>query len=411
MAATAQKLRTIMKKIFNIALLLLCSVGIFTACEDDNNSNPVLVQPTEFVLNEPAYSTVGSIDLAHSSSINLSWSQPVYTNNNAPLVVTYEVQVSPTGSFTHSYEEAQADETGATVADYAVLESPTTQCKASASASEFAKALQQAALYEEDAVPATQDVYVRIHASVKGHNPINSNVVKLNVIPYYVELKNADVEMWYILGDCIGDGKWTNSAAAVGTSIYPMSIKTDAEYDKKTGQGVLTYTGYFPAGKGFKLVKTLGSWDDQWGMTDGSFVKNDGGSSNISVSESGYYTLTLDTKNNTASIVKADITPTVYEGMAVQGDFNSWAEDVAMTAINTTDDMAGHNHMWSYVVDASAGATTLKFKIVGSWDTNWGSASFPQGIGTNGGANIPVSQGKWVVTFNDIDGSYSFTAQ
>lgn len=403
-----------MKKILNIALLLLCSVGLFTACEDDNDSNPVLVQPTEFVLNEPAYSTAGSIDLAHSSGINLSWSQPVYTNNNAPLVVTYEVQVSPTGSFTHSYEEAQADETGATVADYAVLESSTTKCQTQASAGEFAKALQQAALYEDGAVPATQDVYVRIHASVRGHNPVNSNVVKLNVIPYYVELKAADIEMWYLIGAYVGDGKWNNSADAVGTSLYPMSIKTDSEYDKKKGQGILTYTGYFPAtdaASGIKLVKTLGSYDDQWGMTGGKFVKNDGGSKNIFVSEAGYYTLTLNTKTDELSIAKADITPTVYDGMAVQGDFNSWAEDVAMTPINTNDYMTGHNHMWSYVIDASAGATTLKFKIVGSWDTNWGSASFPQGVGVSNGDNIPVSQGKWVVTFNDIDGSYTFTAQ
>lgn len=400
-----------MKKIFNIVLLFLCSVGIFTACEDDNDSNPILVQPTEFVLNEPAYAADGGIDLAHSENINLSWSQPVYTNNNAPLVVTYAIQVSPTGSFTHSYEEAQADETGATVADYAALESTTTQCKAAASASELAKALQQVALYKEDAVPASQDVYVRIYASVSGLNPIVSNTVKLNVVPYYVELKDAPIEMWYLLGDCIGDGTWSNSSAAnVGTSIFPMSIKTDAEYSKKTGQGVLVHTGYFPAGKGFKLIKTVGSWDDQWGMTDGAFVKNDGGSGNISVSESGYYTLTLDTQNDVLTLEKADITPTVYDGMAASGDFNSWG-DSEMTAFNTTGDMAGHNHLWSYVCDASAGATTLKFKIVGSWDTNWGSATFPQGIGVSNGDNIPVSEGKWVVTFNDIDGSYYFTAQ
>ena len=33
----------------------------FTACEDDNDSNPTIAQPTKFVLNEPAI--VGNIDL------------------------------------------------------------------------------------------------------------------------------------------------------------------------------------------------------------------------------------------------------------------------------------------------------------------------------------------------------------
>lgn len=400
-----------MNKIFSIAMLLLCSMSVFTACDDDRDSNPVLVQPTEFVLNQPAYADAGGIDLAHSKSINFTWSQPVYTDNNAPLVVTYEIQVSPTGSFTTSYVEQEADETKQKVADYATLESTTTQCKVEASATEFAKALQQAAHYAEDAVPATQDVYVRVKASVQGMNPIVSNVVKINVVPEYVELKDAAVELWYLIGDCIGDGKWTNSVEAIGTSIYPMGITKGYQYDKKTGQGVLTFTGYFPAGKGFKLVQTPGSWTHQWGTADdGSFVKDNGGSGNISVKEAGYYTLTLDTKNNVLTLAKADVTPTVYEKMYVSGDFNSWSDPGdAMTAVNTTADLEGHNHVWSCTVDASAAATTLKFMQAG-WTASWGASAFPNGVGVSNGENIPVGQGKWKVTFNDIDGGYIFTA-
>lgn len=400
-----------MNKILTLALLLISSLGLFTACDDDRDSNPVLQQPTEFVLNKPAYADAGGIDLAHSSSLEFSWSQPVYTSDNAPLVVTYEMQVSPTGNFTHSYADQEADETSATVADYASIESTTTQCKVQVSASEFAKALQQAAHFAEDAMPATQDVYVRVRASVSGLYPIYSNVVKINVVPEYVELKDAPVEMWYLIGDCIGDGKWTNGTAAIGTSMYPMSITNGYQYDKKTGQGVLTFTGYFPAGKGFKLVQTPGSWDHQWGAdASGNPVKDDGGSSNITMSEAGYYTLTLDTKNNTLTIAKYDQEPAVYDAIGVSGDFNSWADPGdAMTPVNTIDELAGHNHIWSYTLDATAGATTLKFMTAG-WAANWGAATFPNGVGVSNGANIPVEQGKWIVTFNDIDGSYTFTA-
>ena len=39
-----------MKKYFKSALLLLCSVCLFAACADDNDSNPTLKIPETFVL-------------------------------------------------------------------------------------------------------------------------------------------------------------------------------------------------------------------------------------------------------------------------------------------------------------------------------------------------------------------------
>lgn len=88
-------------------------------------------------------------------------------------------------------------------------------------------------------------------------------------------LTDAPIEMWYLIGACIGDGAWTNSPSAVGTSIYPMSIVDGYSYDKNTGQGELTFTGYLTP-DGFKLVHTLEStWPDQWGQgaSFGEFVK------------------------------------------------------------------------------------------------------------------------------------------
>lgn len=57
-----------MNKILKSFLIIGLGLGIFTACDDDRDSNPTLISPTEFVLNTPAISgTV--IDLANSSSI------------------------------------------------------------------------------------------------------------------------------------------------------------------------------------------------------------------------------------------------------------------------------------------------------------------------------------------------------
>lgn len=393
-----------MKKIY---LLAMMAVGLtfFTACDDDRDSNPVIQQPTTFVLNEPAYAS-SNIDLESSKEIRLTCSQPDYGYTAA---VVYQIQLSLTNSFTVSLAEADAAaEAGETlVADYITLDNSYTNCQITADAAVFSKALMQLAKWEESAVPSTQVVNVRLMATVNNYS-IASNVINLNVVPYYIELKDAAPEMWYLIGACIGDGSWSNNIDAVGKAIYPMALVKDFEYDKKTGEGELTFTGYLTP-DGFKLIKVPGSWDEQWGSSDGGTtgVMNDGGSSNICVPEAGYYTITLDTKNDKLSIVAASITPTVYDAMYIAGDFNGWAEtDNPMTAVNTA---VANNHIWSYILDTTGGDTTAKFLQAG-WSPNWGGDAFPYGYGVGNGPNISVPAGKYAIVFNDIDGTYAFVA-
>lgn len=63
-----------------------------------------------------------------------------------------------------------------------------------------------------------------------------------------------------------------------------------------------------------------------------------------------------------------------------------------MKPVNTTASMTGHNHVWTYTIDATAGPTTAKFLQPG-WAPNWGGSAFPAGYGKDGGDNIPVAQG------------------
>lgn len=49
-----------------------------------------------------------------------------------------------------------------------------------------------------------------------------------------------------------------------------------------------------------------------------------------------------------------------------------------------------------------------KFRANDSWDTNWGGSDFPSGVATLDGPNIPVTTGKYDVTFNPETGAYSF---
>lgn len=395
-----------MKKFIASCFIILGGLGVFTSCEDDRDSNPTIQVPAEFQLNTPAYA--GSlINLANSESIEFTWSQPDYGYTAA---ATYFLQVSATGQFTTSMEQADADESGTAVADYVAMDGVNGGSGSYLSAN-LAKALMQLCKWEEDAVPSVQKMYVRLESKLAVSGGISyaasvfSNVVEMNVVPYYIELKDAAPEIWYLIGSCIADGKW---GSAIGTSIIPMSIIKDYEYDKKTGEGEITFTGYFTDG-GFKMVKTPGSWDDQWGDSgEGALspVMNDGGSKDFKPAP-GYYTISLDTKADVMTIKAADIAPTVYETMLISGDFNGWGE-TAMNPVNVTDAMAGHNHVWSYVLEL-AEPSGVKF-LQSGWSPNWGSAGFPYGVGTSGGDNIPVPAGKYMVVFNDIDGSYSFNA-
>lgn len=415
-----------MKNKYIIGALLVGIISLFASCSDDNDSNPTLIQPKEFVLNTPAYANA-TIDLEKSTGLELTWSQPKYTADNAPINATYEVQVSPTNSFTVSTDEAAADESGEKVPDYAVLSNTTQKCNISASAEEMDKALVKILKWTEENVPAEQEMYVRVNAYIlegtSRLNPVASNSVKLNVKPYYIELKDAVPTMWYLVGNMFG-GKWADDKS-IGVDALPMFLKPNFSYDKKTGAGEIEYTNYFltdefndkaeSAVAGFKILPSSFNWD--YSMDGGGKLKDniayrgstnsDGG--HILAGADGYYTITLNTANNTATMVKYEGNVTNYGTIQIAGSFNEWA-DTPMLPYNTE---GVENHAWYYVMEVPAGdPIQFKFKIAGSWDTSWGYGAEDGAINMYGkcdagGKNIGLAEGKYVISFNDITGAFS----
>ncbi len=403
-------------KYLKFPVLAFAAVACLVSCDDDRDDNPVIDTTNadvEFILNTPAYVNT-EISLTESDSLNFTWSQPAW---GFPMVVNYNIQLSKDGSFTTSYAEQTADESGATVADYYQFD-VTNQCASNVAAKDICRAIASLSSWSSEGdVPETQEVYLRVKAQPSTKTAIESliiysDTIKLTTRPYYIALKDADPEMWYLIGACIGDGAWTNTPEGLGTSTFPMSIIDGAKYNSNTGKGTLTFTGYFTT-DGFKVIRQLGDWTDQWGMNDGEFVFQDGGSGNIVVAENGFYTITLDNVENKISMAAYEgNAPAVYSGdagVAVSGDFNDWA-DTPMTPFNTAENV--ENHLWTYELSTEV-ATTLKFKINGDtgWSPNWGGTGFPYGVGVSNGANIPVPAGNWTVTFNDVDGSYAFTSK
>ena len=416
-----------MKNKYIIGAMLVGIISLFASCSDDNDSNPTLIQPTEFKLNTPEYVN-STIDLEHSTGLGLTWSQPKYTADNAPINVTYEVQVSPTNSFTVSTDEAAADESGEKVADYAALSHTTLECKTSASAEEIDKALVKILKWTEGNIPAEQDAYVRVNAFIlegtNRLNPIASNSVQLKVKPYYVELKDATPIMWYLVGNMFG-GKWAGDKIT-GTDNLPMFLKPNFSYDKKTGTGEIEYTNYFLTGAyndkaecadaGFKILPASFSWDYSMNADGGKagtiVYRGDTGSDggHIVAPEAGYYTITINTANNTATMVKyEDEVNKTYGTIQIAGSFNEWA-DTPMLPYNTE---GVENHAWYYVMEVPAGETAqFKFKIAGSWDTSWGYGKADGDINMfgkceAGGKNLGLAEGKYVISFNDITGAFS----
>ena len=416
-----------MKNKYMMGALLFGIISLFASCSDDNDSNPTLIQPTEFTLNTPEYAN-STIDLEHSTGLGLTWSQPKYTADNAPINATYEVQVSPTNTFTVSTDEAAADESGEKVPDYAALSNTTEKCNVSASAEEIDKALVKILKWTEGNVPATQEVYVRVNAFVQEGtsrlNPVASNSIKLNVNPYYIELKDATPTMWYLVGNMFG-AKWAGNKS-IGEDALPMFLKPNFSYDKKTGAGEIEYTNYFLTGDyndkaecdgaGFKIMPSSFNWDYSMnadGATKGTIVNRNGGSDggHIVAETAGYYTITLNTADNTAKMVKYEGNVTNYGTIQISGSFNDWA-DTPMLPYNTE---GVENHAWYYVMEVPAGETVeFKFKIAdgNAWGKSWGYGATNGAINMygkceSGGNNIGLTEGKYVISFNDITGSFS----
>lgn len=410
-----------MKTIFKSTILLAAAgLTLFTSCKDDNDSNPTLTQPTTFVLNE--VNIKGNIVLEKTASVTLTWSQPTpYNNFNAPVVPTYWVEMSPTGQFTKAFDPNAEDNTGA---DYFTLDETYSSGQGvDITANTLNRSMLQLLGWTETTIPAIQPLSIRVKSAVRDasfneYGVIYSNVITMNTVPYYEELRAADPEIWWLIGADIADGSWGGD---FGKCVIPMQTVEGYDYDKKTGGGEIQWIGYL-GGNGFKL---RGSMDDNWatqiGQNDGGFVKNDGGSGNITVTEPGVYKVTLNTAalaavadgaNTTAlTIEKYDGTATVFSGMAISGSFNDWS-DTEMSPCST----GWENHDW-YITHDFAANDEVKIKQAGSWDYNKGGAlvDYSQGMyvyGVNNGDNLKISEaGTYLILFNDITGYIRFIKQ
>ncbi len=139
-------------------------------------------------------------------------------------------------------------------------------------------------------------------------------------------------------------------------------------------------------------------WVVNWGAPDFPTGTGVMGGDNIQVLAGDYF-ITFNSETgeyNFKEIVE-------YASVGIIGDATpgGWSDDTDLE--KDPNDV----HMWSTRLVLGDGEA--KFRADDDWAVNWGAGDFPAGVGVQDGANIPVTAGDYIITFNSLSGSYSFT--
>lgn len=273
------------------ALLLIPALALvaMTGCEDQDTT-PVFQEPTEFVLNTPAYVN-GVYDLEQSDNIILTCSQPDYGFTAA---VNYSVEVS----FGNTFEEGS----------YAALGSEYTSARMGVDAAELAAALTELSGKTEDQFPIVETVYVRLKAKLgkSGKGEIYSNVITLPSVRIHFALPPVSApEQLYIVGQFCN---WTWDSCTQFIDGY-----TNAAANGNDGKSKIFWAMiYLPENGGLK-INTAKAWDGgEKGYDAVTCVDNAGASisrsddGNVVVGTAGWYLVVVN-----ASVSGRDILYTI----------------------------------------------------------------------------------------------------
>jgi hypothetical protein len=87
------------------------------------------------------------------------------------------------------------------------------------------------------------------------------------------------------------------------------------------------------------------------------------------------------------------------------GPAASWGIDTDMA---TTDNITYTLNNVILTTATDPATTGLKFRLDHDWVTNWGNSNWPSGTAVQNGANIMTVAGTYDITFNRINGTYTF---
>jgi hypothetical protein len=203
----------------------------------------------------------------------------------------------------------------------------------------------------------------------------------------------------------------------IGSSTPGNNWSTDLELTQSVSNSNV-WTGTVSLAAGELKFRANDTWPGNpggynWGVSTASptglsgWASQSGG--NIAISTAANYFVYIDIGTGEYFFGNVDnnsVASTVCTKLGVIGAATAggWGSDTYLI-----QDPA-NPYKWSGKVPLSA--DVLKFRANGSWnppDPNWGGSSFPNGIGSIGGANLPVNAGTPQITFNTATGEYTFT--
>jgi hypothetical protein len=201
-------------------------------------------------------------------------------------------------------------------------------------------------------------------------------IITLNMMDYNYTIEllgNAKTEL-YVPG---GHQGWSPATAPI---VYSPNL--DWKFDGYV---------YMEAGNEFKFTSDP-DWDHtNYGDGGNGTLSTDGGAGNITVSETGFYRLTVDLSNEPYTYT----TTATDWGLIGDATAGSWDTSTPMTLNNTTGE-------WT-VTTTLAGGKAFKFRANNGWDINLGGD--PNNLKYDG-SNIDVaSDGTYVITLKLGDAS------
>lgn len=380
--------------------LLMAMVIFATSCSDDRDHNPTALEPVSFVLNEPEYSTT-NILLENTSGISFAWSQPEY---GTTVVPTYTLQVSTEKDFS-DIPSVDDDGNDIMVSSVTTLASGLTTVSTSIKGKDL-----NTMILKNYGIESTEDLLVALAAnngfipvyiratSTFNEQTINSNIVSIQTIPYFVE--PASFTQYYIVGAMTG---WSTGSTSMWGLLQPSAEE----------KNVYSYTTLWEGDGNLKFwePEDWGDWGKAWSTpVDGDnspsgILVKDGSGAMVCPEPGAVYTYTINMSDFTYLWTKCDDqNPPTYTSISLIGVDGDWNTDHDLTASSP--------HNW-YIKDYTfAAKTEFKFRADGAWDANWGVEldinDTPYGVGKQNGPNITTPDGTFDIYFNDITGEFTF---
>ncbi|MDX6181295.1 SusE domain-containing protein [Flavobacterium sp. Fl-77] len=357
----------------NIYKILIAFIGVLmVSCNaDDVDNRPILndVSTPEITAPATGQNIVLDVNKAADEALKVTWSAAEYSTS---VAIKYTVLIDKKGGDFSAAKTLQATTNG--IKEVSIL----------------SRELNQAAidLGGKPEVAAMYDVKISSNVS-GGFVQVSKGLITITVTPYTGKV-TYDFNDWYLVGDATVSG-WDNNK---GNQILFRSGTNANEYK---------FTGFYKKGY-FKAIKNLGSWAPMYGGSAGTLAyrgtDSDPDPASFEIPADGYYTFTMDVQKLTYSLVPYNASAAVtYSTVGIIGSATAKGWDASTAMVKSSFSA----HVWSLGV-TSLNDGEMKFRANDAWDVSWGGKTAFSGGGT--GDNIPVAKSKYVIYFNDLDGSY-----